>query len=269
LVILGFAATVAAQDPPAVATNDHYLYVPGVVKAPGPRYALQFDGSDDFAIIADKGDFDFNRTMTLEAWLKPLSIPPYDGWDKFIGLVVGADSVPPLGWDAGWALSQKVSFENRWDEVIFEAWDSPYLSSGTFGGPIQAGRWDHVAGTYSEKTEELRLYLNGELVMDASAKVDLLPVNHILIGMAKSSFHGLIDEVRVWNVVRTEAQIQDGMNRILRGDEPGLVGYWRLDEGSGQALLDASLRGNDGCLGATAAPDSHDPAWVLSDAPVE
>jgi hypothetical protein len=126
-----------------------------------------------------------------------------------------------------------------------------------------------VAGTYSEKTGALRFYLNGELVMDSSAEIDLLPVNYLIVVMAKNSFHGLIDEVRVWNVARTEAEIRDGMNRILRGDEPGLVGYWRLDEGSGQAILDASLRGNDGRLGSTALPDSHDPTWVLSDAPVE
>jgi hypothetical protein len=87
--------------------------------------------------------------------------------------------------------------------------------------------------------------------------------------MKEEPFLGLIDEVRVWNTARTQAQIQANMNRTLTGNEPGLVGYWRLDDGSGQAILDSSLRGNDGRLGSAAAPDSNDPTWVVSDAPVQ
>ncbi len=87
--------------------------------------------------------------------------------------------------------------------------------------------------------------------------------------MKEGSFHGLIDEVRIWNVARTEEQIQASWNRSLRGDEPGLVGYWPLNEGSGQAIMDASAHHNDGRLGSTTGPDTNDPTWVVSDAPLQ
>jgi hypothetical protein len=41
-----------------------------------------------------------------------------------------------------------------------------------------------------------------------------------------------------------------------------LLGQWPLNEGSGQLTADVSGKGHDGRLGASAAPDSHDPDWV-------
>ena len=44
-------------------------------------------------------------------------------------------------------------------------------------------------------------------------------------------FGGLIDEVRIWNVARTQPQIQADYNSYLTGSEPNLVGYWNFEEG--------------------------------------
>jgi hypothetical protein len=89
----------------------------------------------------------------------------------------------------------------------------------------------------------------------------------VYLGRSESSFHGVIDEVRIWSVTRSRAEIQADMNRKLDGSEPGLVGYWRLDEGGGQVVSDAT--GNsDGWLGSTSASEGDDPLWVVSDAPV-
>ena len=56
----------------------------------------------------------------------------------------------------------------------------------------------------------------------------------------QSPFVGFIDEVRIWNVARTEAEIRADMNTELTGNEPGLVAYWKFDE--------LSLRGKDGIV---------------------
>jgi hypothetical protein len=61
-------------------------------------------------------------------------------------------------------------------------------------------------------------------------------------------FGGSIDEVRIWNIARSEEQIQSTMNQPLRGNEAGLVGYWRLDQVVGNAIYDATGNGNDGSL---------------------
>jgi len=39
------------------------------------------------------------------------------------------------------------------------------------------------------------------------------------------AYDGAIDEVRIWNVVRSAVDIQANMNHDLTGDEPGLVDY--------------------------------------------
>jgi hypothetical protein len=40
-----------------------------------------------------------------------------------------------------------------------------------------------------------------------------------------------------------------------------LVGYWKLDEGSGQTFADSSGNGNSGVLGSTNGADTTDPTW--------
>jgi len=57
------------------------------------------------------------------------------------------------------------------------------------------------------------------------------------------------------------------MNTILTSEyysspDSGLVGYWRLDEGTGQTAPDLSSYSNNATLGTLANPDAGDPIWV-------
>jgi hypothetical protein len=67
-----------------------------------------------------------------------------------------------------------------------------------------------------------------------------------------------MDEVRIWNVVRTQEQIQDHMHCELAGNESGLIGYWKFNEASGSIAYDSSPYGNHAYLygGATLVPSS-------------
>jgi hypothetical protein len=47
-----------------------------------------------------------------------------------------------------------------------------------------------------------------------------------------------------------------------RAESFPLVGWWPMNEGSGQTVRDWSGRGNNGYLGSTTGPDANDPAWV-------
>ena len=72
-------------------------------------------------------------------------------------------------------------------------------------------------------------------------------------------FKGAIDEVRIWNVARTDADIQHDYERILQGNETGLVGYWRFEETEGEVYKNTADRTNDGIanLAATLNIDSN------------
>jgi len=70
---------------------------------------------------------------------------------------------------------------------------------------------------------------------------------------------GLLDEVRIWKIVRSQSQIQAAMNTCVPDTSPGLVGSWHFGEASGQAVLDSSQYANNGTLGESAAAGSDDP----------
>ena len=71
-------------------------------------------------------------------------------------------------------------------------------------------------------------------------------------------FTGTMDELRIWNIVRSPADITSTMHKTLASNETGLVGYWKFDEGTG--ATSAGKIGGDATL-------YNNPQWVPSDAP--
>ena len=67
-------------------------------------------------------------------------------------------------------------------------------------------------------------------------------------GTYASKMRSSIDEFRVWNEIRTQNQIRTYMCRKLKGDELGLLRYFRMDELSGTVINDYSSSGVPGTL---------------------
>jgi hypothetical protein len=68
---------------------------------------------------------------------------------------------------------------------------------------------------------------------------------------------GRLDEVRIWNVALTQEEIQAHMHQRLSGKEPGLVGYWPMNEAVGGEVRDHSGNGHHGqIVGATFVPST-------------
>jgi len=113
--------------------------------------------------------------------------------------------------------------------------------SGPFGD-ANYDRWVHVA-LVSDGANFKAIYVNGQEV--ASAKEASAPtgLKELTIGGMRSNtwFNGMVDEFRVWNVARSGEEIRSYMNRRLpqAADNSKIVGWWRLNEGSGISAKDA------------------------------
>ena len=123
---------------------------------------------------------------------------------------------------------------------------------------IAPNTWTYVAVTYDGVDK--KFYLNGALDnTEPHAGAIVQTTKNAYIGRQGEStdaghYDGLLDEVRVWNVVREETEIEATMNSTLMGDETGLVGYWRFEQfedlGAGAAgvndIEDCSINSNHG-----------------------
>jgi hypothetical protein len=75
-----------------------------------------------------------------------------------------------------------------------------------------------------------------------------------------NDFNGHIDEVRVWNIVRTSEEIYDQMYMQMSGEEQNLVGYWNFNEGGGIIAYDLTSNQNHGDInGASYSTLTFDP----------
>ncbi len=137
------------------------------------------------------------------------------------------------------------------------------------------GTWHHFVGVYA--TDHAEFWVDGaqvSSVVHGLGALTHLPLTDLYIGaglpvtLQNEYFAGRIDEVRIWDHARTASEIQHDWNGQVPTASPGLVAYWRFDEGSGQVAHDSSPFGHDGELGQSPAAGPDDPAWVVSDAPL-
>ncbi len=127
-----------------------------------------------------------------------------------------------------------------------------------FGGVAAAGvnlvqgETYHLAATYNGQF--LRYYVNGCLTGEMPWTGDMVQNDLITTIGARENcnceqFTGYIDEVRVWNVARTQQEIADNMMNLPNPTiTPGLLAYYKFDNNftnvQGNAIYDGVIEGN-------------------------
>jgi hypothetical protein len=123
-----------------------------------------------------------------------------------------------------------------------------YINGVKFdGGQIRTEETTHhIAVTYDGV--QRKHYIDGELVAVLNQSGAIVPNSSALRFGDDVSWHhtptGFIDEVRFWNVARTQSQIQQFMSVPIKSAQPGLVSVWSLNGDNGKAL--DSVGGNNG-----------------------
>jgi hypothetical protein len=192
--------------------------------------ALSLDGSGDGVSVPDHASLDLRNSLTLEMWIHPTGIP--QSYPRLLAKGSISTSIGNFGAyelvlngeagqdNAGFAFATIVDANTREPYFVFS------------GRMIEFDTWTHLAAAYDGTF--LRMYVNGQLEGENYLGVPIATNNQILvIGKWYSgnfnSFMGEIDEVRVWNLSRTQEEIQQLMFTPLSGNENGLVAYWRFD----------------------------------------
>ncbi|MFC1620993.1 DUF2341 domain-containing protein, partial [Candidatus Omnitrophota bacterium] len=222
---------------------------------------LSFDGTDDYAKADDTAALSPTTAVTVEAWFFVDATPGDAGKStSHFGMVQK---------DGGYSGYGNYGFRLMSDFRI-----TAMLSHGSASGEgktiysnggIIKNKWQHVAMTYDKNVPEYNIYINGTLDEsdDTYSQTLLDSGDSFVIGIGDGRyFSGKIDEVRVWNVARTQTQIRENMYKELTGSESNLVAYYKLNDGSGQTVTD-SAGSSDGQLGATTGSEASDPSWHI------
>jgi hypothetical protein len=195
--------------------------------------ALSLDGVDDYVHCGNDESLNLVNEFTLEAWVIPNSAIE-DGY-----IVAKTDDFSAGGYSMYWQGST--------DELrIFYGSLSSKGSNAVF---TDYGQWVHIAIT-KDSSNNIVFYRNSVASGTASQAITGNDISFTVGdrtggGLTVTAFNGQIDEVRIWSVAHTQEEIRATMNVTLQGDEPGLVGYWRFDDGTAN---DSSPYGNHGML---------------------
>lgn len=203
--------------------------------------AMRFDGVDDYVQINDTPALR-PTDVTLETWAS-FSSPPSIA--ILIGKTVGSSTHDSYNiWYQDGELRGFVSDGNQFN-VVGMPW-KPEL-----------GRWYHIAYTFDDTANTQTLYLDGAPVATSAANVSIRYDSHpVLIGREidderlQYAFPGMIDEVRIWGVARSEEEIRRDSTRPLNGNEPGLIAYYQFNETSSSEVVDSTSNHLNGSMPA-------------------
>jgi hypothetical protein len=222
--------------------------------------ALAFNGTTGFV---DIGALAIPTDFTVEAWIRPVALTTEQ-------LIVGKDR-------SGTSQSQFRFGLIAGGRPFFLMTDAQGNDHGLYNGAyvvlgptaMTANQWTHLAVVKSGAA--FSIVVNGTTAVAANADGSFthggsqpfrVAARLASDGVSATSFFdGTIDEVRVWNVGRSAAQISADMAHALAPSDPqyaSLVGYWRFDEGTGATASDR--------IGAHAGTLVGNPTWVVSSA---
>jgi hypothetical protein len=250
----GFKVDAVARD-----NNGARTFAPQVVftvTPPAGSGGLYFNGANEYVGLGDPASLKLS-TFTLETWFRRVGpgVATTTGTGGVVAVPLvtkGRNQADQSNLDTNYFLGIRES-----DGVLVADFEDSNLGvnvpvAGTT--PIPTDEWQHAAVTFDGT--EWKLYLNGNLEATRNAG-GLVPradsIQQAAIATALTStgvpagfFNGYLDEVRIWNVARTQSQLRASTDFEI-ATATGLVARWGMTEGSGTSITssaDGALAGN-------------------------
>lgn len=238
------------------------------IASSGAGNCLSFDGTNDYVSVPSASQYAFGTSTdyTLEAWVKFSA-----SQSNYTGIVVKGTT------PAAWQGYQLLLYGNKIASEIKDGTNQVGIAEGLVGTTaLNDGNWHHLALVVTRSSTNAKLYVDGNQeasVTNAFLGNSVTNSSNMLIGTERTNalyLNGYIDEVRVWNVARTQTQLQTYRTQGLDPSTSGLVAYFRFDAANSSStntsatnLIDLTSYANNGTLTNFALSGSSS-NWVLA-----
>lgn len=211
----------------------------------GDTTELSFDGDGDYVEILHDPLFDFgtDQDFTIECRVRTteaadVAIIGNKDWDS--------------GSNKGFVISFKYASGPEWKVNIGDGSNRADINTG---GSIADGEW-HTLSVSCDRDGMMKMYEDGSYVdqIDISSIGNMTNTSNLVFGAdidLEYEYSGSIAEVRVWNGIVSAQAISDYQCNPIDEIHPNyadLLGYWKLNSGTGNLILDLTTNGNDGIV---------------------
>jgi YD repeat-containing protein len=200
----------------------------------GSSYAIDFNGTNAYAEVADNPSLDLTNAFTIEFWLKPDSNPSTNAVHTYVAKSDGLQ---------GNAAYMVYSYnDGGTNKLVLSVSNNGSWIAGTYDALLithtpTIGEWHHYAVTWNGSTKTAKFYRDGSQIGTDQVGSNVSTVYNsslpLRIGARSDTvewpYDGKEDDVRVWNVVRSGSQINDYKGVELTGTESGLVAYYPME----------------------------------------
>ncbi len=210
--------------------------------------ALDLDGTDDYVDLPISSLLRSLRNCTLSTWVNWSGTG--GAWQRIFDFGSGTNINMFLTPNTGGNLLRFA--------ITISGYTNEDQTTSLTGMPIG---WHHVAVVINLDNSTHTLYLDGEIV-DQNTQARYSPsslgvTTQNWLGRsqypADGYYNGLLDDFRIYNTALSDAEIRAIAGTVEETKE--IVGWWKLDEMSGNVAFDSSGNGNDGII-------IGDPEWV-------
>ena len=213
---------------------------------------VDYTDGDDYVEIPNSSSLENVQegSYTLAAWFRPASTPPGSGADN--------DAAYSIVRKEGWSIGLFYDDLNRFKMAHYLD-GNVYAGTNTYlSNPYAPGKFYHVVGVVDRSAGTTKIYVDGKLVNTATFTAGtaarefgtnpwLLGISKIASASYRWAAQGTLDDARIYNRALTATEIAELY---------GLMGHWKMDEGSGSTATDSTAFANDATLyGATWTTD--------------
>lgn len=190
--------------------------------------AIDFNGTSQYGAAGNSTALRTFNAISIEAWVMPQA--------ACVGNIIAKANDYALYCTAG-ELNYALGGTSNWVGVSTSI-------------VLPTNEWHHIALTRAASTNVVNIYLDGALLYTGTAdgagtgSIKSSTGTFLNVGaraQAATFFNGLVDELRIFNAVRSEAQVASDMHTWGNLGLSSVVGYFDFNDISGSTVSNKSL----------------------------